>query len=567
MRNLRRLLILLIFVCCGVGLRAQTTSQGSVVINAIQGKAEFSTNQLDWLPLHKYSKLSAPFSIRTLADSGIAISLNSDKGSLQLQSNAKLDCKTLSIYETNSESALHAYFDLKYGFVVAETHQHSAQLRSDIVITFPDGVAGSLGGTFALRVFAPSDTGTDVKISSIAGTVVVTKGGGSEVKTEVVEAGMTWDIFNGLSSMTILEREKFNAYAQVSSTYQPQASQRGGHFNSPPKIPSNPRIIKVFYGTDRNETGDTKAANFYGAVRDEHTDLKYGVTFVNIPPDHKMAELESPSWLLLEFEADPQKHVILERVHPMETNKFFISLSNAVSHAERKDILIFIHGFSNTFEDTAQRTGQLAYDLGFKGVPMFFSWTSLGDPTPLGYTKDLASADFAVPYLQTFLECVSQKAHAEHIYVIAHSMGNRVLSLALEKMDLRNEGLPMFKEIVLAAPDVDAAQFKSQLAEPVKHMGQHITLYASSHDKALKLSEKAQGYPRAGDIGKSIVISPPMDTVDVSSVNSDFLGHSYYGDNTSVISDLILILEGKTPQDRKLVKETFVNDVYWKFKK
>ena len=82
-------------------------------------------------------------------------------------------------------------------------------------------------------------------------------------------------------------------------------------------------------------------------------------------------------------------------------------------------------------------------------------------------------------------------------------------------------------------------------------MAERVTLYASSNDEALRLSKKLHGYPRAGEAGRDIVILPGMDTVDCTAVDTSLLGHSYYGDSGSVLSDIVEVLEDAKPADQR----------------
>lgn len=108
------------------------------------------------------------------------------------------------------------------------------------------------------------------------------------------------------------------------------------------------------------------------------------------------------------------------------------------------------------------------------------------------------------------------------------------------------------KEIILAAPDIDADVFMEQIAPALIAHRRPITLYASSNDVALKLSKKANGYPRAGDSGEGLVVMPGIETIDASEVDSGFLGHSYFADVQSVISDLFQIIWAGKRADRRL---------------
>jgi esterase/lipase superfamily enzyme len=89
------------------------------------------------------------------------------------------------------------------------------------------------------------------------------------------------------------------------------------------------------------------------------------------------------------------------------------------------------------------------------------------------------------------------------------------------------------------------------LAQAVERAADHVTLYASSNDEALKLSKKYQGYQRAGDSTPSVVIVPGVDTIDVSAIDTNLIGHFYYGDNRSVLTDMFYLLrDAKLPSER-----------------
>ncbi len=58
-----------------------------------------------------------------------------------------------------------------------------------------------------------------------------------------------------------------------------------------------------------------------------------------------------------------------------------------------------------------------------------------------------------------------------------------------------------------------------------------------------------------------------IDSVDASAVDTDFIGHSYYGDRGSILSDMHgLITIGSPPQHRSRLREvTLPAGNYWKF--
>jgi hypothetical protein len=99
-------------------------------------------------------------------------------------------------------------------------------------------------------------------------------------------------------------------------------------------------------------------------------------------------------------------------------------------------------------------------------------------------------------------------------------------------------------------------------------VAERVTLYASSHDQALRLSKEINGYPRAGDSGDGLVVVPGIDTIDVSAVDTSLVGHSYYGSSDSVLTDIWdLIKCAKGPDLREYLRpRDYVGGLkYWVF--
>ncbi|MGE5266853.1 MAG: alpha/beta hydrolase [Deltaproteobacteria bacterium] len=323
--------------------------------------------------------------------------------------------------------------------------------------------------------------------------------------------------------------------------------------------------IRVFYATDRNNTGSNDPKTIYGGDR---SNVKYGMCDVSVPKDHRIGELEAPSYLRLEFTEDPAKHVILSRVVEKSGPDFYNEVQAKVAASKGRSAFIFVHGYNVNFSDAARRTAQMSYDLKFDGAPVFFSWPSQG--SLLGYTVDEANIEYARSDLKTFIAEFARTSTAENIYLVAHSMGNRALTGAIA--DLFREAPDVkakVKEVILAAPDIDADVFKRDIAPAISGQGQAVTLYASSNDWALIASKKFHGYARAGDTGQALTVVPGIATIDSSEVETDFLGHSYFAESTSIIADMFDILSGVTnPEDRRhLVPVEAQVGRYWKIPK
>src|SRR2546425_11106903 len=122
-------------------------------------------------------------------------------------------------------------------------------------------------------------------------------------------------------------------------------------------------IVRVFYATDRRATGVPEPESFYSGERSDAEALALGTVEVSIPRDHRIGEIERPSFWRFEFREDPAKHVVLLSVDPKSDAEFFDRLAKKVADSEDQEAFVFIHGYSVTFAEAARRTAQLAYDL------------------------------------------------------------------------------------------------------------------------------------------------------------------------------------------------------------
>jgi len=283
------------------------------------------------------------------------------------------------------------------------------------------------------------------------------------------------------------------------------------------------RRVGLAYGTGR-------------AVYASEWGCETGICTVSIPEDRSDGEIPLPTFGL----PDPARHFLIAGVEVLDTDAFRRRLARHAGQSTRKDALLFVHGYNNTFNDAVFRVAQIAHDLEFNGAPILFSWPSKGDF--LRYSHDEAEVIAAGRVLGRFLAGLSEIGEIEHLYVVGHSMGCRVLGLAMQWMRSQGHDKP-FDVIVLAAPDIDAEAFRSVIAPEMRKRTARPTLYVSRNDSALKASHGFHGYRRAGDAAPAPIVVEGIDTIDVSRVCAD---HSYIGTNFRVMSDLGLLIERLT---------------------
>ncbi|WP_176085352.1 alpha/beta fold hydrolase [Martelella sp. HB161492] len=327
--------------------------------------------------------------------------------------------------------------------------------------------------------------------------------------------------------------------------------------------------VNVFYATDRARTGNNDPADFYGYGRG---DLEYGVVTVTIPKQHVPGAIETPSIWKLEFGPSPAKHVMVEKVDPLDVNDYFSRMNNELEHRERKEIVVFVHGFNTRFDAAAKRAAQLAYDMDYRGLPVLYSWPSAGQT--MRYVADTAVVRLSGRRLAYFLEDLRNRSGADTIHIVAHSMGNRALTDALEILALRNgveEGdAPLFGQVFFAAPDVDAGLFK-EMMKTVHPIAERLTLYTSHNDWALVASRKLHGdAPRAGQGGATVATDQLFDTIDMSDLGEDMLAHTYFADDSSALADIVSLIWKNPPPDVRCGMNrdmTETGQITWKYQK
>lgn len=328
---------------------------------------------------------------------------------------------------------------------------------------------------------------------------------------------------------------------------------------------NNAKIIKLFFGTDRNIINNTQdEAITFGS---DNSDLTYGICNVSIPSQHKAGEIERP-WMNLKILEKESKHITFKGISIEDKNSFVSKFNKDLNSSPTKSALVFIHGFNVSFVNAAMRTAQISYDLKFEGIRSFYSWPSKGKTA--SYSRDEEAIQLSESKLKEYFQEVFLNSKAENIYLIGHSMGTRVLSKVIGDLFLEN---PVFKqklrEIILTAPDINAKIFENELVPKFRAQQKIITLYASTQDLALKASRKIHAFARAGESGKNIVITDGVETIDATGMDTGFLKHSYFGESRSVINDIYnLITYGKRPDKRMdLSKEKSKNGEFWKFRK
>ena len=263
--------------------------------------------------------------------------------------------------------------------------------------------------------------------------------------------------------------------------------------------------VTTYFATNRGRTAESEPVKAYNATVAK---LTYGRAVVSIPSAHTAGSLELPSIWRLEFRADPKRHFILKEAVALGADDARAEMTKRLEEAKSKSLLLFVHGYNMSFAETAMRTAQLAYDLNFPGIPFFFSWPSAGQYT--GYLRDAETAQLSEGAFDQVLDDLS-RLPVDDVYIIAHSMGSRVVSQVLRSRVDRGKTTTKISDLLLAAPDINVELFRTVIAPRLKALqGTLTTVYASSSDSgAAGLQGRARLRARGRDGGRRVRVPRP----------------------------------------------------------
>jgi esterase/lipase superfamily enzyme len=324
-------------------------------------------------------------------------------------------------------------------------------------------------------------------------------------------------------------------------------------------------VYPIWFGTNRKPTADSSFTT------ERSSETTRGRVEVWVPEAHRFGEIGSAFWRkLLRFDLRDD-HLRVQKVTKLNRAAFMSEIHQAIQDArdsnETSHALFFLHGFNVTFDEAAIRAAQLHADLKVLGATAFFSWPSRG--AIRAYPADEATIEASEPAITDFLVDFANNCGADKLHIIAHSMGNRGLLRAVQRIaaNAQTREKVKFSQIVLAAPDVDRDLFLD-LAALYQSCSERTTLYASARDLAVHLSWKLHDAPRAGYY-RPYTVLPGVDTIAVPDFNVDLLGHGYFAQAEALLHDIYdLMRHGGPPTTRQRVivaTEDGLN--FWKLKR
>jgi len=239
--------------------------------------------------------------------------------------------------------------------------------------------------------------------------------------------------------------------------------------------------------------------------------------------------------------------------------QFAAKVNAKLAISKRKDVFIYLHGYKVVFENPLLVASELWHFLGYEGAFIAFAWPST--PNTLAYFSDLETAALSAGNLRILIQYLAEKTTVRRIHIIGYSAGTRVVTQALYQLALMHTGMDRKKaaqglrigHVILTGSDVDLNLFGSYLVDGMLDVADGITIYASTKDRALSMSNWAFRRQRLGQIvseplsaeannflrqNEHLVIVNATDSPGAGTGN----GHAYFRQSPWTSSDILATL-------------------------
>lgn len=304
----------------------------------------------------------------------------------------------------------------------------------------------------------------------------------------------------------------------------------GGFFASKPA--TEPVQLPLFVASTR------KAER--GAAADAASDGKarFSLVTMSVPPGHQPGVIELPTF----GKADPAKHFTVLSRREMDEEDFVQQVSTHLSGriGSSRDVLVFVHGFNNSYDDARLRFTQIVADSSFNGVPVLFTWPSRAQL--LAYGSDKESATASRDALEKLLADLARTPGVGRVHVLAHSMGSWLAMEALRQNAIAGRATleGRLGEVMLAAPDLDLAVFQQQMARIGRAS---VSVFATTNDRALSLSQTLAGdRARLGNLDvknaetRAVLRKLGVRVYDITDTASGLIKHGAFAEAPQVVA-------------------------------
>lgn len=265
---------------------------------------------------------------------------------------------------------------------------------------------------------------------------------------------------------------------------------------------------------------DPETGLFTAGRASEATLKRFAIT---LPPDRGTGKVTYAVGV-----PDPTTDMLVASNDTYASEAIFIGqIQRAVARSSEKEVLLYIHGYNNTFADGVLRTAQMVEDFAFSGVAVHYAWPSAGNA--LAYAFDRESIMASRAGLQTLIEELARLPSSK-FSIVAHSVGSDLLMEVLRDLAIagRQDVLRALDGVTLISPDIDLDVFRAQVTR-IGTLPAPFVIVSSERDRALNVSARLTGQvSRVGSLPDTSELEDlDIIVIDVGAVSAggDFLGH------------------------------------------
>jgi esterase/lipase superfamily enzyme len=319
---------------------------------------------------------------------------------------------------------------------------------------------------------------------------------------------------------------------------------------------------RFFYATTRPRTADLLT----DIARERSGELHFGRFDARISPEIKAEPIVWEDREMLE---------VLPPV-PLLQDAFFDELRSAIHRSPHRSVLIVVWGWKERWRTSAAKSAYVSYLLDIDTPVVVFDWPANQGTNARGYLASHRMARASGADLGRLLEGVIQHTRPENLWLVALSMGSQVVSDGVNYMAQQPELRDAEQEIdhvILAAPDVAEDEFDRKFATEIRQLSRHLTVYVSSTDQALLLSQWINRRARVGrvaraqpensdqpqfELGEALLSlqssgSEEIEVVDVTPINRHRNRHNFLTDDPEFLDELyVRLLRPTDPISRRL---------------
>src|ERR1051326_8337131 len=227
--------------------------------------------------------------------------------------------------------------------------------------------------------------------------------------------------------------------------------------------------VSVYYATTRQYDPAAAVTRAFTNAPMKHEFINFGTAGVSVPLPHSEGV---------------QKGLRVETIEPPKKDGQgdFRNRTHGETGDPNRPLVVFVHGFNNSFETAAERAALFAHDLqpDVSTKAAIFSWPSR--EKLFGYFADEDSVLVSQDRARQVEKILRTHDSASPVVLIGHSMGGRVLTMALREIELVRDqdktpklGHPEFAQLILIEPDVNSEYFRENIAR-VRSICGHVTV-------------------------------------------------------------------------------------------